>query len=117
MDAQGARVGAQGSVPLNVLLRGYRLGHAVQWEAWFDLVEGSSLQPKAKRRLLELGSRFFFDYADRLSGFVTEEDSRRSREAGFIEHLGKPIELNRLIAAIGSAMNAPTPKPAGAHAR
>ena len=35
-----------------------------------------------------------------VSGFGSEEDRRQSREAGFVEHLTKPIDLNRLEAAI-----------------
>jgi CheY-like chemotaxis protein len=31
-----------------------------------------------------------------LSGFGTEEDLRKSREAGFITHLVKPIDVSRL---------------------
>jgi PAS domain S-box-containing protein len=39
------------------------------------------------------------------SGFGGEEDRRQSREAGFIEHLTKPVDLNRLEAAIHRATN------------
>ena len=35
-----------------------------------------------------------------MSGFGAEEDLRLSREAGFLDHLTKPIDLNRLDAAI-----------------
>jgi PAS domain S-box-containing protein len=35
-----------------------------------------------------------------MSGFGAEEDLRLSREAGFLDHLTKPIDLNRLNAAI-----------------
>ena len=35
-----------------------------------------------------------------VSGFGAEEDRRRSREAGFFEHLIKPVEMGRLEAAI-----------------
>jgi len=38
-----------------------------------------------------------------VSGFGAEEDRRQSREAGFVEHLTKPIDLNRLEAAIRRA--------------
>jgi PAS domain S-box-containing protein len=38
-----------------------------------------------------------------VSGFGAEEDRRQSREAGFIEHLTKPVDLNRLEAAIHRA--------------
>ena len=37
-----------------------------------------------------------------MSGFGTEEDLQLSREAGFLDHLTKPIDLNRLDAVIRS---------------
>ena len=86
VDAQGARLGARAGAPLDVLLRGYRTGHAVQWEAWFELVERHQLDPDERRALLSEASSFLFDYADRLASFVTIEysDERervlRSRE-------------------------------------
>jgi signal transduction histidine kinase/CheY-like chemotaxis protein len=41
-----------------------------------------------------------------MSGFGAEEDLRRSREAGFYDHLTKPIDLKRLDNAIQSAVAA-----------
>ena len=41
-----------------------------------------------------------------MSGFGAEEDLRQSREAGFFDHLTKPIDLARLDNAIKSAMAA-----------
>ncbi len=38
-----------------------------------------------------------------VSGFGAEEDRRQSREAGFSDHLTKPVDLNRLEAAIHRA--------------
>ena len=38
-----------------------------------------------------------------MSGFGSEEDLRQSREAGFFDHLTKPIDLNRLDEAIRGA--------------
>jgi CheY-like chemotaxis protein len=35
-----------------------------------------------------------------MSGYGTEEDLRASRSAGFAEHLTKPVDLTRLVAAI-----------------
>ena len=35
-----------------------------------------------------------------MSGYGTEDDIRRSREAGFAEHLVKPVDLAHLRAAI-----------------
>jgi hypothetical protein len=76
VDAEGARTGARAGAPLDLLLRGYRVGHAVQWKAWFDLVEQGEMDGPDRRALLEHGSQFFFDYADRVSGFTTEEFMR-----------------------------------------
>jgi CheY-like chemotaxis protein len=40
-----------------------------------------------------------------MSGFGAEEDLRQSREAGFFDHLTKPIDMNRLEAAIRRAIS------------
>jgi CheY-like chemotaxis protein len=39
-----------------------------------------------------------------ISGFSAPEDIQRSLEAGFARHLAKPIEINRLEAAIREVM-------------
>lgn len=72
VDADGARYCARLGVPLHYVLKQYRMGHAIQWEAWFELVEEAEPDPSARRDLLERGSRFFFEYADRMSRFATE---------------------------------------------
>ena len=41
-----------------------------------------------------------------MSGFGTEEDLQLSRDAGFLDHLIKPIDPNRLDAAIRRAAEA-----------
>jgi PAS domain S-box-containing protein len=38
-----------------------------------------------------------------VSGFGMEEDLRRSREAGFLEHLVKPVDIDKLKAALARA--------------
>ncbi|HKI03279.1 MAG TPA: ATP-binding protein [Thermoanaerobaculia bacterium] len=38
-----------------------------------------------------------------VSGFGMEEDLRRSRESGFLEHLVKPVDIDKLKAALGRA--------------
>jgi CheY-like chemotaxis protein len=38
-----------------------------------------------------------------VSGFGMEEDVRRSRDAGFFDHLTKPVSLDRLQQAIDEA--------------
>jgi DNA-binding PucR family transcriptional regulator len=60
-------------VPLEAVLLQYRLGHAVQWEAWFEIVESHGLSATKRRELLARGSRFFFDYANRLTRLVVAE--------------------------------------------
>ena len=83
VDVEGARLCARFTVPLHLATYLYRVGHFVQWEAWFDLVEQKDLAPEARRALLERGSRFFFAYADRMSGLVSEEYAReRERMLG-----------------------------------
>ena len=72
-DAEGARQCARLGVPLEAVVLQYRLGHAVQWEAWFEMVEDHGLEAARRRDLLERGSRFFFDYANRLTRFVVAE--------------------------------------------
>jgi hypothetical protein len=66
VDAEGARLGARAGVPLDALLRGYRAGNAVLWEAAFERL---AADPAAIRA----ASSFLFAYADRLSAFVTAE--------------------------------------------
>lgn len=72
-DAEGARQCARLGVPLEAVLLQYRLGHAVQWEAWFEIVEAHGLSAAKRRELLAHGSRFFFDYANRLTRLVVAE--------------------------------------------
>jgi CheY-like chemotaxis protein len=40
-----------------------------------------------------------------LSGYGMEEDIRRSHQAGFVEHLTKPVDLAELHGAIHRVMN------------
>ena len=48
-----------------------------------------------------------------ISGFGMESDIGRSREAGFLEHLTKPVNLGELEAAIRRVTAIPQPDPAG----
>jgi PAS domain S-box-containing protein len=43
-----------------------------------------------------------------VSGFCSEEDMRKSREAGFVEHLAKPFDFKRLQEALDKALLAST---------
>lgn len=45
-----------------------------------------------------------------ISGFVSDEDQVRSREAGYYAHLKKPINFDRLIESLSRAIHEPHPR-------
>lgn len=73
IDAEGARLAARFAVPIDAAIWIYRVGHAVQWEGWFRLVERHETDAEARRALLEAGSRFFFAYADQMAQWMARE--------------------------------------------
>jgi hypothetical protein len=75
-DAEGARELARLGIPVDWVLTGFRVGHRCHWEAWMDLVETRVDDAAQRRELLDRGSRFFFDYVDRLTALITEEYER-----------------------------------------
>jgi PAS domain S-box-containing protein len=72
----------------------------------FDLLLSDIELPDGDGRYLmrELGARGPM-LGIAVSGFGGEEDRRQSREAGFVDHLTKPIDVNRLEAAIHRVTN------------
>lgn len=56
-----------------------------------------------------------------MSGFNTEEDVERSRKVGFLDHIAKPLQLERLNAALNRAAATPVRRrsfsPASGHQR
>ena len=68
-----ALLAARLDLPLEAVLRAYRVGHAMMWRRWFDAVEGEAADDAARREALEVASDYLFDYVDRLSGFVCAE--------------------------------------------
>lgn len=56
---------------LKWLLSGSRLCQQVLWEAWFEAVEGSITDSRARIELLRHGSDYFFRYAQLLGDHVT----------------------------------------------
>lgn len=86
VDAEIASWAARLEGPVSLVIDGYRRGHQVQWEGWFELVEGEDCEPELRRELLERGSRFFFAYAGRVSHLAANQYERerdrllRSRE-------------------------------------
>lgn len=80
----------------------------------FDLVlsdlglpDGSGLD-----LMIELRDRYGLE-GIAVTGYGMEEDLRRSREAGFREHLVKPVSLDELSAAIARASEAPASRSPG----
>jgi hypothetical protein len=73
---QEARAAAQARVPLDALLRTYRVGHAVAWEALLEEVEHLDLSPQSRTELLRTCSRYMFAYVDGVMPFVADEYQR-----------------------------------------
>jgi hypothetical protein len=76
---ESARLAAVNGLPLWAALHAYRMGHAEQWQAWNDAVEGRTLQAADRRALLRVGSDYFFAYADRCMRWM-ETEYQRVRE-------------------------------------
>ena len=102
-----ARLAARAGIPLAVLLRTYRGGHAVIWEYWLDEVEAAAQPPAVRRSLLATASRFLFRYVDQQSTFITDEYTRerdralRSREQERVQLVrdlldGTPVDAGLL---------------------
>ncbi|MDX6697886.1 MAG: hypothetical protein QOE65_1283 [Solirubrobacteraceae bacterium] len=79
-DREFARVAAQLGVPVHTVLETYNLAHGVLWEAWFAAVERLEPDAAARGPLLQVASRFFFDYFMVVSQQVVERYGRE-REA------------------------------------
>src|SRR5918998_977374 len=62
---ESARLAASLGFPLEGVQKSYRVGHAVQWSAWREAVYALDEPEEPTRALLDLGSEFFFEYADR----------------------------------------------------
>jgi hypothetical protein len=81
-NARSAQELARFGQPVEMQLAGIRVGHRCLWEAWMGLVEERVSDRGARRELLDRGSRFMFDYQERVCGLVAEEyESERERIA------------------------------------
>lgn len=64
---------------------GYRFAQMSLWGSWFELVESSGVEEELRRDLLQVGSRYFFQYADLVSRYMAEGYQRsieRAAESG-----------------------------------
>jgi hypothetical protein len=74
---ESARLGEASGFPLWGCVQAYRTGHAVQWEAWSEAIEGRGLDSDDRVALLRAGSEYMFEYADRCARWVEAEYTRR----------------------------------------
>jgi PAS domain S-box-containing protein len=83
-----------------------------QAEAPFDLLLSDIELPDGTGHCLMRGLKVSHGLPGiAMSGFGALEDLRQSREAGFFDHLTKPIDVNRLDAAIRRATSADAGQP------
>lgn len=72
-------------IKVPVLLRTYRLGHALTWERWADALRERVSDPKELSEAIEYSSRWMFAYIDMVSAELVEdfanEQARRVRTA------------------------------------
>ena len=86
-----ARLLARLGIGLEVLLRLYRIGHAVTWERWLELAEARISDPQQRTDAISQASRYMFDWVDlaaaRLAELHAGEDqaARRGREQRVLE--------------------------------
>jgi len=71
---------AELDAPVTVPLQCYRAGHRALWAAWRAEIEVLGLPISQAQSLLDQGSSFFFDYADRCSALVVEHYTRHRDE-------------------------------------
>jgi hypothetical protein len=85
-DTEATRVVARAGVPLDAVLRSYRLGHATVWEWILGSIRELELDRATADAVLRRVSRALFAYHDRVMSLVTEEYAvelarfRRGRE-------------------------------------
>ncbi len=93
---EGVRHAAAARIPEVAVLRTQRIGHAVVWDAYVDEVERLVIDPGPRRSVLDAGSRFFFEYADRLARFVNaayEREWARGQNRAEIRRLRLVIDV------------------------
>jgi DNA-binding PucR family transcriptional regulator len=60
-------------IPLTVMFRGYRLGHAWLWQRWSEELQRQVEDPEALAALLDSSSAFMFAYFDRVCDALAEQ--------------------------------------------
>jgi len=82
-DAHAALLAARTRVSLPACLKSYRIGHAVAWDAWLDVIEAADLTEASRRSCLRIVSRFVDAYDDRLMELFTREyEAASAQERG-----------------------------------
>jgi DNA-binding PucR family transcriptional regulator len=99
-------------VPLPLLLRSYRLGHAYMWRAWLDIVEGSGQPTERRFAMLEVISDSMFRFIDAVTAEIVEQYLQererwvRSAEAVRVETVqailaGDAVDVDAASRALG----------------
>lgn len=107
-----ARAFVHRGIPLEHVMRCFRLGHAHMWTAWAAAIERSGVDPDTRATVLEVVSTSMFDFMDRsTTALVTEylherERWNRSAEARRAETVasilgGDPVDLEAASLALG----------------
>ncbi len=89
-----ARSLARTRVPLEALLRSYRVGHAVIWEGVLDALEADDLDASTRRAALRVANRFLFTLFDAEIAAVAAEFTAE-REAGLRRSGERRVRLLR----------------------
>lgn len=101
---QFARLAARIGVPVAAALRAYRIGHALVWERWLELVERDIGENDLRPGILRESSRFMFAYVDHVSAAVSEihaaelEAVRRGREQRALELVRGVLDAREVVA-------------------
>jgi hypothetical protein len=91
---QEARESARARVPLEALLRTYRVGHAVAWEAFIEEVERSVPDAQGRQAVLRLLNRYAFAYIEAVLPVVASEYQAECRR------LARQLEQRRFDAVL-----------------
>ncbi len=93
---ESARLAAANGLPLWAALQAYRTGHAEQWQAWNDAIEGREMGPADRRALLRAGSDYFFGYGDRCMRWM-EMEYQSAREMPMRREEQRRVQLVRRL--------------------
>lgn len=107
-----ARMFVRRGVDLSLLMRTYRVGHAVMWDVWITVLDGQVADPATRLALRDETSSAFFRFMDAVVGRVVDEyhaererwsQSAASRRLETVRDLldGQPTEIDAASRILG----------------